>query len=101
MAKWGKIGGRGRRTPQFFVNARDFVCMYMSGGELLSGVYRTAQPFATEVDEAVQGFLDGVKAINVPNDRKFCVAVREQYAAAVAAQGSQVATVAVPAEVLP
>jgi hypothetical protein len=82
MAKWGKIGGRGRRTPQFFVNARDFVCMYMRDGELLSGGYRTAQPYATEVADAVEGFLEGVDQINVPNDRKFCAAVRQQYYAA-------------------
>lgn len=86
MAKWGKIGGGRGRRGYYFENALNYACLYLQGGEILSGVYRTAQPVATAVDDAVQGFLDGVTVINVPNSRQFCTAVREQYAAAVAAQ---------------
>lgn len=91
MAKWGKIGGRGRRARYF--DAHAYCCLYMQDGEIMAGAYRTAQPIATEVDEAVQGFLDGVAQINVPNDKKFCAAVREHYAAVVVVKSS------VPAEV--
>lgn len=94
MAKWGKIGGGRGRRGYYLENTLNYACLYLQNGEILSGLYRTAQPLATEVTEAVQGFLDGVKVINVPNDRKFCAAVREQYAAAVAAQSP------VPAEVV-
>lgn len=87
MAKWGKIGGRGRRG-NYFSNAYSYACLSLVDGELLSSGYRTAQPIATEIDEAVQGFLDGVTQINVPNSRTFCAAVREQYEAAKAAQNA-------------
>lgn len=63
-----------------------YASLRIEDGQLLSGVYLTLHPIATEVDEAVTGFLEGVRIINVPNDKKFCAAVREQYAAAVAGQ---------------
>lgn len=91
MAKWGKIGGRGR--SRYFFNVYEYACLSLQDGELVSSPYRTAQPTATEVSEAVQGFLDGVTVINVPNSKQFCAAVREQYAAAKAAED------AAPAEV--
>jgi hypothetical protein len=87
------IGGRSRRRgarSTYWENALNYACLHLRDGELHSGVYCTAQPLATEVDEAVQGFLDGVTSINVPNDRTFCAAVRTQYAAAVAAPPAEV-----------
>lgn len=93
MAKWGKIGGRGRRARYF--DAHAYCCLYMQDGEIMAGAYRSAQAIATEVDEAVQGFLDGVTQINVPNSRTFCAAVIEQYAAAKVTQGSEIEAEAV------
>ena len=77
MAKWAR---RGR--ARYFDNCHIYASMRLENGALVSGLYITMHPIATEVDEVVQGFLDGVRIINVPNDRNFCAAVRQKYAAA-------------------
>lgn len=98
MAKWGMIGGRGR--SRWSQNVVQYASLRIENGELLSGVYLTCHPIATEVEDAVHGFIEGVRIINVPNDKKFCAAVREQYAAALAALAAG-ETVPVECEVQP
>lgn len=87
MAQWAR---RGRKHARYFDNVQLYASMRLENGALVSGLYLTFHPIATEVDEAVQGFLDGVRIINVPNDRNFCAAVRQKYAAAQSPQSGEV-----------
>jgi hypothetical protein len=94
MAKWGKIGGRGR--GRWAQNVRDFASLRIEKGELAVGVYFSLHPITIEVEEAVQVLMDGERIVNVPNSLKFVDAAKALYAATLAAQAN-----AVPAEVQP
>ena len=93
MAQWA----RGGRSARYYNRVYSFASLHVEGEQLVSGLYRGSCSIATEVDQAVQGFLDGIRLINVPNDSAFCAAVRQQYAAALAAR----AAAQQPAEVQP